>query len=589
MPIYLADSAVGEYTSALFKVVSITLLSSWILSLTVIPLLCVKFMKRKVKKDKAVQEDDSMYNNKFYKIYRGFLLALVKNKIISFVIILSAFVGALVAFGKYVPIAFFPPSDRNILLMQINMPPSTPIERTEYVTAQIEKYFTDELKTNETRKEGIIKWGTFIGQSAPRYVLVHFPKPPSEDLGYILSEITYVKEFNNLKHKIETFCNENFPEITVIVKQIPNGIPLDYPVEVRVFGTDQTKMENVVNNIKNRLNTFEEINFVTDDWGMPAKKFVIKIDQIKAYYANITNQDVAISLLTVLSWIHINDFREGSNIIPITLRANISDRNSIEKLENLEIYSLSSRSSVMLKQIATVQTEFEPSVVKRRDRLRTITVQAALNDGVIASKVNEKIKKFMHEEELICGDDCKIELGGEAYESDKSNKSIGDKLPVAGLIIILLLVIQFNSLKKPLILILTIPLGLIGVSVGLILAHSYFGFMTLLGVVSLCGVIINNANVLMDRIRIEIEENNTNPADAIIYSAQMRLRPIMLTTLTTVGGLIPLWLGGGPLWEPLAIALIFGLSFATLLTLGVIPLLYATLHNIKFKGYVYKK
>ncbi len=171
--------------------------------------------------------------------------------------------------------------------------------------------------------------------------------------------------------------------------------------------------------------------------------------------------------------------------------------------------------------------------------------------------------------------------------SVEASNSINEKLPIAGLIIVLLLVVQFNSIRKPFIILTTIPLGIIGVIIGLLVMRSYFGFMTLLGLISLAGVVINNAIVLIDRIRIEMEENGLEPQRAVVESAQRRLRPILLTTATTIGGLIPLYIGGGPMWEPMAVAIMFGLAFATLLTLGFVPVLYSLLFRVKFKDFVY--
>jgi multidrug efflux pump subunit AcrB len=161
------------------------------------------------------------------------------------------------------------------------------------------------------------------------------------------------------------------------------------------------------------------------------------------------------------------------------------------------------------------------------------------------------------------------------------------KLPIAGLIIVLLLVGQFNSIRKPLIILITIPMGIIGLVIGLLVARSFFGFMTLLGIIALSGIVINNAIVLLDRIRIEIEDHGRPANDAIIEAAQRRLRPILLTTITTMGGLVPLWLGGGPMWEPMAVSIIFGLAFATVLTLGFVPVLYSLFYRVSFRDYRY--
>jgi multidrug efflux pump subunit AcrB len=198
--------------------------------------------------------------------------------------------------------------------------------------------------------------------------------------------------------------------------------------------------------------------------------------------------------------------------------------------------------------------------------------------------IAQQMEAWLAEQNRAWGVGYRYELGGEVESSGEANQSIGEKLPIAGLIILLLLVGQFNSLRRPLIIIITIPLGLIGVVFGLIVGRSYFGFMTLLGVVSLAGIVINNAIVLLDRIRIEIETNGLAPQQAIIEAAQRRLRPILLTTATTICGLLPLWLHGGPMWQPMAIAIIFGLAFATVLTLGIVAVLYAVLFRVRFKG-----
>lgn len=207
--------------------------------------------------------------------------------------------------------------------------------------------------------------------------------------------------------------------------------------------------------------------------------------------------------------------------------------------------------------------------------------------GLTATEVNSILEPWLREQEKKWGFGYFWEFGGEAETAGKSQDSIGEKLPIAGLIIVLLLVGQFNSVRRPLIILLTIPLGIIGVVVGLLIARSYFGFMTLLGIISLAGIVINNAIVLLDRIRIEIDENGLDPARAVIESAQRRLRPIVLTTITTVGGLLPLWLGGGPMWEPMAISIMFGLIFGTVLTLGVVPVLYTLFFGVNFKEFPY--
>ena len=228
---------------------------------------------------------------------------------------------------------------------------------------------------------------------------------------------------------------------------------------------------------------------------------------------------------------------------------------------------------------------WQPAKIERRNRLRTVTVEALLKPGYTVNDVLGDMEPWLKEQSSVWPFGYKWEFGGSVETSGKANQAIADKLPIAALIIVLLLVTQFNSIRRPMIILTTIPLSLIGVTLGLLLARSYFGFMTLLGIISLAGIVINNAIVLLDRINIEIEENNQNPANAIISSAQQRLRPILLTTATTVCGLIPLWLGGGPMWEPMAITIIFGLIFSTALTLAVVPVLYTLFFRVDFESY----
>jgi multidrug efflux pump subunit AcrB len=212
-----------------------------------------------------------------------------------------------------------------------------------------------------------------------------------------------------------------------------------------------------------------------------------------------------------------------------------------------------------------------------------------LDENSNAIAISRQMEHWMDEYSQEWPIGYSYEIGGEMETSAEANQSIADKLPIAGLIIVLLLVTQFNSIRKPAIILLTIPLGLIGVVIGLIVARSYFGFMTLLGVVSLAGIVINNAIVLLERIKLEIEQNGFEPQRAIVEAAQRRMRPILLTTMTTMLGLLPLWFGGSTMFQPMAIAIIFGLLFATTLTLGVIPVLYSVLFRIKYKGYTYNK
>jgi len=264
----------------------------------------------------------------------------------------------------------------------------------------------------------------------------------------------------------------------------------------------------------------------------------------------------------------------------VILRLVAADRDNLDRLETLNVYSQATGRSVPLRQVANLRVEWQPAKVLRRGGLRTVTVEADTVPGVTAAEITDVLVPWLDEEATNWGPGA-YALGGEIESSGAAQASILDKLPVAGLVIVLLLVGQFNSLRKPLIILLTIPLALIGVAVGLTVTGQSIGFMPFLGIIALAGIVINNAIVLLERIQLEIDVNHRQPADAIVEAAIRRLRPILLTTATTLGGLLPLWFGGGPLWEGMAIAIIFGLLFATVLTLGIVPVLYALFFRVR--------
>jgi multidrug efflux pump subunit AcrB len=385
--------------------------------------------------------------------------------------------------------------------------------------------------------------------------------------------------------RLKAFCQSHFPDLNPRVRPLNLGPPVDNPVEIRLSGKSSDTLFAMADKIKAHLAALPGVGTISDDWGARTKKLVVKVNQPRALRAGLTSRDVAVSLQTVLSGITTTEYREEDEVIPVTLRSTAADRQDFGKLETHNIYVQRTGRSVPLKQVADIEIAWQPAKILRRDRRRTVTVEASLAADGNAIAMARQMDSWLQNEQKTWPFGYKYEMGGELETSGKANDSINVNLPLTGLIILLLLVGQFNSLRRPLIILLTIPLGMIGVTIGLLVANSYFGFMTLLGVVSLAGIVVNNAIVLIDRIAIEREQNGLSPDLAVVEAAMRRLRPILLTTATTVGGLLPLWLGGGPLWEPMAIAIIFGLMFATVLTLGVVPVLYSLFFRVNFRNY----
>ncbi len=580
LPIYLAESKAGEYTAPIFEVVTITLLCSWLLALTMIPLLCVHFLRVNV------EPEGRSFQSRFYVRYRKGLLMLVRHPWAAMGAVLGVFLLALLGF-TFIPNIFFPPNDRPTFTAEIELPTGTPIEKTERVVKDIEGFILDNLLVSGTRKAGVINWGSYIGQGAPRFLLPYSPEQSRPEFAHMVINATSREVIESLIPELEAYCVHHFPDIKATIRPLDLGPPAWPPIEVRISGKDTDVLFDLVDQVKAKLRSIPGIKLIDDDWGARSKKILVDINQPRALRAGVTSQDIAISLQTFLSGLETTEYREDDKLIPVTLRSVGAQRQDIGKLESINVYSQATGRSVPLRQVADLDVVWQPAKIKRRDRLRTVTVGASMVPGLTATEVNSILEPWLGEQGKKWGFGYFWEFGGEAETAGKSQDSIGEKLPIAGLIIVLLLVGQFNSVRRPLIILLTIPLGIIGVVVGLLIARSYFGFMTLLGIISLAGIVINNAIVLLDRIRIEIDENGLDPARAVIESAQRRLRPIVLTTITTVGGLLPLWLGGGPMWEPMAISIMFGLIFGTVLTLGVVPVLYTLFFGVNFKEFPY--
>lgn len=584
LPIVLAESAVGEYTAPLAQVIAITLLSSWVLAITMIPLLCVIFLKVKGTRETTNSDTEKSrkksFDSAFYRYYRSGLQSLLQRPLIT---VLGAFALLIVALGLFrlIEQSFFPDSSELLFSGDFELPYGTSFAYTEDAMLDIERFLIEELAANEER-EGIQNWAFFIGGGVSRFTLGYNPTQPRPSYTAFIGNASSLDALSTSMDLLRTYVEDNHPDMEVTLKKLAAGPGDANPVEVRLFGPDQNILFELSDQVKAQLASLPGTRNITDDWGAQTKKLLIEINDAQAGRAGITNQDIAISLRTALSGSIVTEYREGDKAIPVVLRSEVGDREDIGKLESINVYAQSGQ-NVALSQVADVQLTFEPSKILRRNRSKTLSVLSDLDSGAGVSAFNIALAMtpWLAEQQKNWPSGYSYEIGGTFESSASANASIADKMPLAGLLILLLLVGQFNSLRKPLIIVLTIPLGLIGVVIGLLVTGQPFGFMTLLGVISLAGIVINNAIVLIDRIRIEIDENGLAPRAAVLEAAQQRLRPIMLTTATTVGGLLPLWLGGDPLFVSMAIAILFGLVFATVLTLGFVPAFYCLLFRVR--------
>ena len=578
MPIAMAKSAVGEYTSDIFYVVGIALLTSWLLAMTFVPMVTTVALRVQPAKNNGID----LFAGRWYTFYRNLLSLSLHCQYRFLAVIIVLFIIAILGMGL-VRQEFIAPSEDPVFSAKLELPLGTSIETSQQIVSEVDKFIQEAYFAPATGEPLIRNWLTFIGEGGPRIQLSLNPPNPNPANSFVIANTIEGEDVDEVIAGIENYVQQSHPDLAAQVKRLENGPPVDYPIIVRISGSDFDALYSIADEVIGFLYSLPEVSDARNSWGRQTKKLLVDVDQELARRSGVTSEDVAYSLKAGLTGIDLTQYREGDELIPVTLRTIAADRQDFSKLDGLTVYSQSTGNHVPLKQVANVELMFEPGIIERRDRDRTLSLNVQLRSGATATEVVAVLVPWLEEAEKNWPTGHTFEIGGETEESGDANASIAAELPTAGMLILLLLVWQFNSLRKPAIILATIPLGLVGVTFGLLVANSSFGFFTILGLISLSGIIINNAIVLLDRIAIEIRDFGRTRADAVMVACQQRMRPILLTTATTVLGMTPLLWGGTAMFKPMAITIIFGLAFATALTLLVVPVLYSIFFRVSFR------
>lgn len=568
LPIPMAKSNVGEFSESLFIVISTALLASWLLSLSFIPMLCYYFLKPS---SKGAKEED--LDSGFYAFYKKFLVLSIKNSKKFLIILLLALFISLWGF-KFVDKNFFPPNEREMFTVDFWMPYGVDITTTEKRLAELENFIL-----NDEEGKSIM---SYVGSGGPRWYQPLSPEDPNSSYALVAVTTKTYQGSLALMEKLKNFVKENMPEVRASVSSLQNGPPVKTPIEIRVSGPEIEKLYEIKNVFSEFLREDSGIINIRDDWGEWTKKIYVSTNQDRAKRAGLTSEDIALSLQTQFSGLKATEFRDGNEIIPIVLRSKNYYRKDASNIEGINVFSNSNRNSIPLSQVADIDLLWQASNIRRRNKSRTLTIKADLKQGYFASSalklIKPKINEYINSDKWPSG--YRVEYGGEKEESSKAQASIFKGLPIALGLLIFILMYQFNSVRKVAIIFLTIPPMMIGVTPGLYFTKSAFGFFALLGFISLMGIIVNNAIMMIDRIDIE-RASGKGLEDSIISAAVQRFRPILMTAVTTTIGLIPLALQGGEMWRPMANTIIFGLMFSTLLTLILCPMLYALFYGAK--------
>jgi multidrug efflux pump len=562
LPVGFAKSGAGEYCFTLFAVVTIALLVSWVVAVIFTPYIGVALLKE-IPAGAAHGHAETPLTARFRKL----LLRSLANR--GWVVAGTAgvFVLSMVLFG-FVQQQFFPSSERPELIVDLRLAQNSSIKAT---AAQVER-FEKVLKADPD----IVFHSFYVGSGAVRFYL---PLNQQLENANFAQAIVMTKSYDvrdQVKRRLEKVLAEDFDTIMTRVEPLGLGPPVDWPLAYRVSGPDVAGVRAIAESVADTLRANPNTRVVNFDWNEMTKSMRIFVDQDKARQLGISSEQISRTLNSALSGRTVTQFRDDIYLIDVQGRAEARDRGDLGRLRDLEI-GLPGGANVPLAQIATFEYGLEETVIWRRDRLPTITVQSKFAEGLQAATVFEQLREPLDEIDAKLPPGYRIEAGGAVGESAKGSASIMAVIPVMFLLMLFILMLQLHSTQKLLLVMLTAPLAIIGVTLALLLSNRPFGFVAMLGVFALVGMIIRNAVVLMAQIK-ENEDAGMDRGDAIVEATMHRLRPILLTAAAAILGLIPIV--SEVFWGPMAIAMMGGLFIATVLTLIFLPALYAMWYRV---------
>ncbi len=582
LPIGLAKSVTGEYTYAIFAVTVIALVLSWIVSVYFVPYLGTIFLKTPAhvqiktqesgQAEAAQEQPHEMFDSMFYNVFRKLVNACVRYRWVTIGITVLIFALGIFGMGK-VQQQFFPDSSRPEILLDIWFPEGTSFAANELTAKRLEARLLKE--------EGIVTVSTWLGSGVPRFYLPLdqiFPQSNASQLIVVPKDLT-LRE--SIRVKLPALLAQEFPEVRGRVKLLPNGPPVPYPVQFRVVGTDPLVLRERADEVKAIFAQSVNTRGVNDNWNEAIKVLRLEVDQSKARALGVTSQSIAQASRTILSGATVGQFRDGDKLIDIVLRQPLDERNAITDIANAYLPTASGK-SIPLTQIAKPVFTWEPGVMWRENRDYAITVQSDIVEGLQGATVTNELMpklKALEEKWKAQGFSAyRVQVAGAVEESSKGSASIAAGIPIMLFLTFTLLMLQLQSFSRALLVFLTGPLGIAGVAGALILLGRPFGFVALLGVIALMGMIQRNSVILIDQI--EQDRAKGIPAwDAVVESAVRRARPIVLTAAAAVLAMIPL--SRSVFWGPMAVAIMGGLVVATALTLLALPAMYAAWFRVK--------
>ncbi|CCN33978.1 putative Acriflavin resistance protein [Vibrio nigripulchritudo SO65] len=567
-PIGLSDDATGEYCGTLFTVLLISLMLSWFTAISLTPFFADIFFKDQ--KSKGDDENSDPYNGMVFVLYRGFLEFCMKRAWLTVIVLIVALVASLYGFTK-IKQSFFPSSTTPMFMVDVWMPEGTDIRATNTKLKVLANWLEE--------KEAVEHITTTAGQGLQRFMLTYAPEKAYAAYGEITTRVRSYEELEPLMAEFRGYIESSFPEINYKLKRIELGPGGGAKIEARIVGSDPTELRRIAAEVIDVLNADNGAHNIRHDWRERTKVLEPVFNESQARRYGITKSDVDELLMMSFSGKNIGVYRDGTTLMPIVSRLPEEERVDLRNIEGMKIWSPALGEFIPLQQVTLgYDIRWEDPLIVRKDRKRMLTVMAdpdPLGEETASTLQNRLMEKI---EAIEMPSGYYLEWGGEYESSRDAQESLFKTMPLGYLFMFLITIFLFNSVKEPLIVWLTVPLAVIGVTCGLLLFDTPFGFMALLGFLSLSGMLLKNGIVLLDQIEIEMKSGK-DPYVAVVDAALSRVRPVCMAAITTILGLVPLL--PDIFFKPMAVTIMFGLGFATVLTLIVVPVLYRLFHKVK--------
>lgn len=604
LPMIALPGSEGEYIFSLPTVVSTTLMTSWFVAMTTTTLMAYWMLRPGEHSSsplsaivsaigRVLRRGGSQGGPTLRDRYGALCAFCLRHRALTISLAVLVFVGAC-ALVPLIGSQYFPPAFRSQFTIDVWLPEGSPFQRTNEVCRQVEGLIR-ELSYREFRGENVERLKSmvsYVGQGGPRFYLNLNPEQEASNYAQVVVNTYNAHVVDQYVKDIRSAADQRIAGARIVPRKLDMGPGVDAPIGIRLTGEDISTLKQLAEKLEDAMRGVDGTVDVHDAWGNFGYQLVVDVDEDKANLAGVSNAIIAQTLNAFFSGHYLTTYREGDHRVPIYLRLPPEQRTSIDQIKSIYVEGLYGK--VPLDAVASVRTEWLPAKIWRRKLHRMIEVKSRVREGLLANAVLARAMPRIEEVQKQVPPGYRLEIGGEQEETIKSQSNQGKALGISLLLIILCLVVQYNSFAKPLVILLTLPMASTGAFVGLFVMGYPLGFMAMLGLLSLAGIVLNDAIVLIEFIETLVKEKLergeglaeaghrscsglTREAfrDCVVHGGQMRLLPIWLTTLTTVGGLLPLGMSGGPLFAPMAWVIVFGLLFATALTLLIIPSIFS--------------